>query len=131
MAVVAARRTSDPSIGSSASAVLLPADDMLAAEARRLRRRLADPATMPPAWLRGEFVREVGLVRAHLAPIRSRAGLAASFSREAFHAVLADRAGETPGAVRVAYAIRWLELGAGRTWPSWPPVELALGRASA
>ena len=66
-------------------------------------------------------MREVALVRAHLAPIRSRAGLAASFSREAFHAVPADEIGEAPGAVRVAYALRWLELGSGRAWPSWPP----------
>jgi hypothetical protein len=64
---------------------------------------------------------EIALVRAHLAPIRSRAGLAASFSREAFHAVPADEIGEASGAVRVAYALRWLELGSGRTWASWPP----------
>jgi hypothetical protein len=130
---VAVRRTSDPSIGTSPSAVLLPTDGArvpvqppapggtLAAEALRLRRRLADPAALPAAWSERAFVREVALVRAHLAPIRSRAGLAASFSREAFHAVPADEIGEAPGAVRVAYALRWLELGSGRTWASWPP----------
>jgi len=131
---VADRRHSDPSIGSSLSAVLLlPTDGTrvhvqppapggtLAAEAFRLRRRLADPAALPAAWSERAFVREVALVRAHLAPIRSRAGLAASFSREAFHALPADEVGEAPGAVRVAYALRWLELGSGRTWPSWPP----------
>jgi hypothetical protein len=116
------RRTSDPAIGRSPSRTLLPADGALAAEARRLIRRFADPALVPPSWSEAAFIREVGLVRAHLAPIRSRAGLAASFSREAFHAVLADEIGEAPGAVRVAYALRWLELGSGRTWPSWPPV---------
>ncbi len=130
---VAVRRTSDQSIGFSLSAVLLPTDGArvpvqppapggtLAAEALRLRRRLADPAALPPAWSERAFVREVGLVRAHLAPIRSRAGLAASFSREAFHVVPADEVGEATGAVRVAYALRWLELGSGRAWPSWPP----------
>ena len=134
---VAVRRHSDPSIGSSLSAVLLPADGTrvpaqppapggtLAAEALRLRRRLADPAALPAAWSERAFVREVALVRAHLAPIRSRAGLAASFSREAFHAVPADESGEGPGAVRLAYALRWLELGSGRTWPSWPPAAIA------
>ena len=64
-------------------------------------------------------MREVALIRAHLAPIRSRAGLAASFSREAFHTVPADEIGESPGAVRVAYALRWLELSSGRTWASF------------
>ena len=137
---VANRRTSDQSIGSSLSAVLLPTDGArvpvqppapvgtLAAEALRLRRRLADPAALPPAWSERAFVREVALVRAHLAPIRSRAGLAASFSREAFHAVPADEIGEAPGAVRVAYALRWLELGPGRAWASWPPAVVAGSR---
>ena len=73
-------------------------------------------------------MREVGLVRAHLAPIRSRAGLAASFSREAFHAVPADEVGEATGAVRVAYALRWLELRSGHAWPSWPPSDSAGSR---
>jgi hypothetical protein len=94
---------------------------MLAAEALRLRRRLADPGTLPDAWSQRAFVREVTLVSAHLAPIRSRAGLAASFSREAFHTVPADEVGETPGGVQVAYALRWLELGTGWTSASWPP----------
>jgi len=129
---VAVRRTSDPSIGFPLSGALLPADGIrapvqppapggtLAAEALRLRRRLADPAALPAAWSERAFVREVGLVRAHLAPIRSRAGLVASFSREAFHAVPADQGGEATGALRVAYALRWLELRSGRAWPSWP-----------
>jgi len=130
---VAVRRTSDPSIGFPLSGALLPADGTrapvqppapggaLAAEALRLRRRLADPAALPSAWSERAFVREVGLVRAHLAPIRSRAGLVASFSREAFHVIPADQVDEAAGAVRVAYALRWLELGSGRAWPSWPP----------
>ena len=134
---VAFRRQSDPSIGSSLSAVLLPSDGTrvhvqppapggtLAAEALRLRRRLASPTSVPDAWCERAFLREVALVRAHLAPIRSRAGLAASFSREAFHAVPADEVGEAPGAVRVAYALRWLELGSGQTWASWPPPVVA------
>ena len=130
---VAVRRTSDQSIGFSLSGVLLPSDGNRApvqppasggtpgAEALRLRRQLADPAALPPAWSERAFVREVALVRAHLAPIRSRAGLAASFSREAFHVAPVDDVGEATGAVRVAYALRWLELGSGRAWPSWPP----------
>ena len=140
---IAARHTSDQSIGSSLSAVLLPTDGArvpvqppapggtLAAVALRLRRQLADPASLPAAWSERAFVREVARVRAHLAPIRSRAGLGASFSREAFHAVPADEIGEAAGAVRVAYALRWLELGSGRAWPSWPPTVTAGSRPSA
>jgi len=118
---IAARRTSEPPTRPTPSRSLLPADGALAAEARRLIRRFSDPAMVPPAWSEAGFIREVGLVRAHLAPIRSRGGLAASFSREAFHALPADQVGEATGAVRVAYALRWLELRSGRAWPSWPP----------
>ena len=73
-------------------------------------------------------MREVALIRAHLAPIRSRAGLAAALG-----AVTATTASERePGAVRVAYALRWLELGSGRAWASaWPPPGVAGSRAFA
>jgi hypothetical protein len=46
---------------------------------------------------------EVNAVVAQLGPIRSRAGLIASFAREA----------SPSEPVRTAYAIRWLELGPG------------------
>jgi hypothetical protein len=49
-------------------------------------------------------------VRLHLLPVRSRQVLAASFGREAFHAG-PTTAASARGAVAVAYAIRWLELG--------------------
>ena len=67
------------------------------------------------------FAREVDLVRLHLAPIRSRLGLAASFGREAFHADIAAD-GPNDGPVTAAYAIRWLELGDGigrGPWAAW------------
>ncbi|MFP5341343.1 MAG: hypothetical protein ACLGIJ_00250 [Candidatus Limnocylindria bacterium] len=55
-------------------------------------------------------MREIEAVRRHLAPFRSRAALARSYAREAFH-VLPGPADDEPGAVRLAYALRWLELG--------------------
>ena len=90
-----------------------------------LRRvRLASP---PERWLQPGFGREVDLVRLHLAPVRSRAGLAASYGREAFNLAvdgdwprrIATRRASTAtltasmGPVDVAYALRWLELGDG------------------
>jgi hypothetical protein len=119
------RRTSEPPIGPLPSRFRLPADGALAAEARRLIRRFADPHLVPPAWSEAAFIREVGLVRTHLAPIRSRGGLAASFSREAFHATPGEGRDDVPGAVRVAYALRWLELGSRRSVPAWPPAPIA------
>jgi hypothetical protein len=108
--------------------------------------RTAEPIDLPRRWSTPMFAREVDRTRAHLAPIRSRAGLIDSFSREASIAATREATGRPPceatatsqpaGPVRVAYAIRWLELGDGRARPSWPalvagPVELvaeAIGR---
>jgi hypothetical protein len=62
------------------------------------------------------------MVRGQLAPIRSRDALAESFRREAAVAATATTAPSTtepPGPVRVAYAIRWLELGDDRNRPRW------------
>lgn len=62
------------------------------------------------------------MVRAQLGPIVSREALADSFRREAFQS--ADHEPDegirvTPGPVRVAYAVRWLELGDGQARPPW------------
>jgi hypothetical protein len=47
--------------------------------------------------------------------------LIASFGREAFQALGSPEADASPRLVpvRVAYALRWLELGDGRPLPSW------------
>ena len=105
----------------------------LAAEALRLLRRLDDPMRLPPAWTEPAFIREVSLVRAHLAPFRSRAGLAASFGREAFQSPAVKGSAspdDVPGPVRVAYAIRWLELGDDVARPAWPAAMRTPGSAA-
>ena len=73
-----------------------------------------------PTWGDASFAREVELIRCHLAPLRNRRGLTASFGREAFQALDLDRARPRPlGPIRAAYAIRWLELGGGAALPAW------------
>lgn len=84
----------------------------LALDALRVLRRLHGPANRPDAWATDAFRRDVALVRSHLAPLRSRAALAGSYGREAFQHVAPLACADDPGAVRVAYALRWLELGA-------------------
>jgi hypothetical protein len=93
--------------------------------------RTAEPADLPTRWTTYPFGREVDRTRAQLAPIRSRTALLASFSREASIAVTRGvvESGLPAGPVRVAYAIRWLELGDGRPRPAWAsfvagPVEI-------
>ncbi len=129
------RSGGDPTIGHSPSLeVLLPSSGFrvpvpapaphraLALDALRLRRALRDPLRRTDRWAEPAFAREVELIRCHLAPLRRRSGLTASFSREAFQALGAKDlpSSEPLGAVRVAYALRWVELGDGRPRPSWP-----------
>lgn len=93
--------------------------------------RTAEPIDVPARWSTFAFAREVDRTRAQLAPIRTRAGLVTSFSREASIAATREvvPTGLPAGPVRIAYAIRWLELGDGRSRPAWAsfvagPVDL-------
>ena len=97
----------------------LDAARALALDALRLGRLLPDSARWPRRWRQPAFGVEVERVRRHLARIRSHEALAASYAGEVFdHTV--PRSDRTAGsAVRVAYALRWLELRDGATGPSW------------
>ena len=96
----------------------------LALDALRLRRYLREPAARPDRWSEPTFRREIELVRAHLAPLRTRKALAASYGREAFHLSRDEAVRDDPGAVRLAYALRWVELGDHDVLPIWPPTEV-------
>ena len=101
----------------------------LALDALQLRRGLRDPHR-PVGWADSAFASEVDLVRCHLAPLRSRRSLTASFGREGFQSLGLDGTMPRPlGPVRAAYAVRWLELGSGATLPPWPRLVRMDGRA--
>jgi hypothetical protein len=91
----------------------------LALDALRVIRALRDPARRPARWTQPSFGQEVELVRRHLAPVRTRQSLAASFGREAFHIVPSATEVDDPSPIRLAYALRWMELRDGATGPSW------------
>jgi hypothetical protein len=97
----------------------LPRDALL------LLRNLRDrPPRDAGPWGEPAFAREVDRIRAQLAPIRDRRGLAASWGREAFRVHGQDPrdapgAHARPRASRAAYAVRWLELGDGIRRPAW------------
>jgi hypothetical protein len=91
----------------------------LALDALRVSRALRDPARRPARWAQPGFGAEVELVRRHLAPVRTRQSLAASFGREAFHVLPTAAEHDDPSPIRLAYALRWMELRDGATGPSW------------
>ncbi len=112
------RRPTDLGTDRARAATLTPARTLTLVALATLRRaRNADDR--PARWATPAFGREVDLIRLHLAPIRTRLGLAASFGREAFHADPTADAG-APGPVTAAYTLRWLELGDGDRRPPWP-----------
>ncbi len=100
-------------------------EEMLDCCARTLTHLIECPADQPARWHAPAFARKLGLVRAHLRPIRSRALLASSFERESFRTSSFDARPDAltrdlrVSAVHVAYALRWLELGDGTDRPGW------------
>jgi hypothetical protein len=93
---------------------------MLEADAERILD--AARADDPPTWTSRAFASRVQAARDQLAPIGRRAALVESLRREAGHGSRADASGSgRPGwqAVRVAYAIRWVELASGTVLPAW------------
>ncbi len=98
---------------------------VLALDALRLLRDLRDPARWPDRWGDPAFARQTAQIRRHLEPLHSRRTLAASFSREAFQ--VAIEPGDPVSPIRVAYAIRWLELGVGVDRPGWSVLIAAPG----
>lgn len=101
----------------------------LAEDALAMLRTLRS-ARRPARWAAPGFAREVALVRSHLAPIQDRGSLVSSFAREAFHAPggTGPSTAARMGPTRVAYAVRWLELGDGEARPAWA-VMLGVGVA--
>jgi hypothetical protein len=92
-------------------------------------RRLRDRPRDAGPWGEPAFAREVDRVLRDLAPIVSRRALASSFAREAFRrsGPLTAREAAVVEAVRLAYAVRWLELGEGRPRPGWSGSVTARG----
>ena len=91
----------------------------LALDALRVTRLVHDPSRRPERWEQPGFGAEVEQIRRHLAPVRTRQSLAASYGREAFHLALTRSDHADPSPTRLAYALRWLELRDGATGPSW------------
>ena len=92
---------------------------LLVADARTLLLAAEDDA-VSVRWQDERFAGQVDAVRRHLAPIEDPELIAASFTREAFHGPrLARVPAVAASPVRVAYAIRWMELQVGLALPGF------------
>ncbi len=100
--------------------VALATERALSTDARRLGRLLRDPSLWPPRWSESAFGAEVERCRRHVADMTTQAALAAAYEYDilGLRRDDIDRAEDSP--IRVAYALRWLELQEGSTGPSWP-----------
>ena len=98
----------------------LDATRALALDALRLARLLPDSSRWPARWRQPAFGRDVEGVRRRLARIRSQRTLATSYRREVFDLLRPGSDRAEGSAIRVAYALRWLEMEDGATGPSWP-----------
>ena len=92
---------------------------LLVADARTLLLAAEDDA-VSDRWQNDRLAGQVEAVRRHLAPIEDPDLIAASFTREAFHGPrLARVPAIAASPVRVAYAIRWMELQVGLSLPGF------------
>lgn len=92
----------------------------LALDALRLGRILRDRSRWPRSWSQPAFGVEVERHRRTLARLRTREGLTVGYERDVFEPADSGRHPSQESAIRVAYALRWLELFDDATAPSWP-----------
>lgn len=92
----------------------------LALDALRLGRILRDRSRWPTSWSQPAFGVEVERHRRALARSRTREGLTAGYERDVFLPADTGAHPSRESAIRVAYALRWLELFDDATAPSWP-----------
>jgi hypothetical protein len=92
----------------------------LALDALRVGRVLRDRSRWPKSWSQPAFGIEVERYRRALSRLRTRAELVAGYGDDVFHPADAGTHHAQDSAIRVAYALRWLELFDDATAPSWP-----------
>ena len=92
----------------------------LALDALRVGRVLRDRSKWPASWSQPAFGIEVERHRRALSRMRTRDSLIAWYARDVFGSADAVAHPSQESAIRVAYALRWLELFDDATAPSWP-----------
>lgn len=89
-------------------------------DARRLGHLLREPSSWPSRWTEPDFGFEVERFRRHVAPFRSLRSLATAYGRDVRRLTRHHIDRDVPSPIRVAYALRALEIQEDATGPSWP-----------
>ena len=92
----------------------------LALDALRIGRVLRDRSRWPASWSQPAYGIEVEHHRRALSRLRTREELVAGYGGDVFEPADAGMHHSQESAIRVAYALRWLELFDDATAPSWP-----------
>ena len=92
----------------------------LVIEALRVGRVLRDPASWPPMWSQPSFGAEVERFRRHMAALTTPEALVAAYQADVWVTAGTPKGHAEGSPIRVAYALRWLEIQEGATGPAWP-----------
>ena len=92
----------------------------IAIDALRLGRLLREPASWPRRWAEPAFGAEVERCRRHVADLTTQEDLAAAYEHDVFELLSGGRGDPVASPIRVAYALRWLELQEDSIGPAWP-----------
>jgi hypothetical protein len=92
----------------------------LAVDALRLGRLLREPSVWPPRWSEPAFGTEVERCRRHVADLTTQEALASAYEHDVYELLIGARGDADVSPIRVAYALRWLELQEDAIGPAWP-----------
>jgi hypothetical protein len=98
----------------------LDVERTLMIDALRLGRMVRDPTHWPALWTQPAFGAEVERCRRHISTLTTQEALAAAYDADVYAATRRSPEHAERSPIRVAYALRWLELLDGATGPSWP-----------
>jgi hypothetical protein len=104
----------------SGTQVALEHERALAIDALRLGRLLKEPAMWPRRWAEPAFGAEVERCRRHVADLTTHDSLASAYAYDVFERLTGGRGDAQVSPIRVAYALRWLELQEDAIGPAWP-----------
>lgn len=92
----------------------------LAVDALRVGRLLGEPSLWPSRWTEPAFGAEVERCRRHVADLTTQDALATAYEHDVFERLTGGRGDADASPIRVAYALRWLELQEDSIGPAWP-----------